>query len=56
MIYGEIVQRWRIAQGAVLRKWPHTLSESHLAHVSALLPTTRSQLIRCLRFASCSCA
>ncbi|CAL8472261.1 g11803 [Coccomyxa elongata] len=23
MIYGEIVQRWRLAQGAVLRKWPH---------------------------------
>ena len=22
MIYGEIVQRWRLAQGAVLRKWP----------------------------------
>ncbi|CAL5226760.1 g9613 [Coccomyxa viridis] len=23
MIYGELVQRWRLAQGAVLRKWPH---------------------------------
>ncbi|EIE23428.1 hypothetical protein COCSUDRAFT_53335 [Coccomyxa subellipsoidea C-169] len=23
MIYGEIVQRWRLAQGVVLRKWPH---------------------------------
>ena len=23
MIYGELVQRWRLAQGAVLAKWPH---------------------------------
>lgn len=23
MIYGELVQRWRLAQGAVLMKWPH---------------------------------
>ncbi len=33
MIYGEIVQRWRIAQGAVLRKWPHTLSECPLVYI-----------------------
>ena len=27
MIYGELVQRWRLAQGAVLRKWPHKSGE-----------------------------
>ncbi|KAK9840246.1 hypothetical protein WJX74_006102 [Apatococcus lobatus] len=27
MIYGEVVQRWRLAQGAVLRKWPRQLSQ-----------------------------
>ncbi|KAK9792466.1 hypothetical protein WJX73_007973 [Symbiochloris irregularis] len=27
MIYGEVVQRWRLAKGAVLRKWPHAASE-----------------------------
>lgn len=23
MIYGEVVQKWRLAKGATLRKWPH---------------------------------
>ncbi|KAK9803256.1 hypothetical protein WJX72_000197 [[Myrmecia] bisecta] len=27
MIYGEVVQRWRLSQGAKLLKWPNTLSE-----------------------------
>ncbi|KAK9840711.1 hypothetical protein WJX84_002965 [Apatococcus fuscideae] len=27
MIYGEVVQRWRLAQGAVLKKWPRQLSQ-----------------------------
>jgi hypothetical protein len=27
MIYGEVMQRWRMAQGVVLRKWPREESE-----------------------------
>lgn len=27
MIYGEVMQRWRTAQGVVLRKWPKEESE-----------------------------
>jgi hypothetical protein len=27
MIYGEVMQRWRTAQGTVLRKWPREESE-----------------------------
>ena len=23
MIYGEVVQKWRLAKGATLHKWPH---------------------------------
>lgn len=34
MIYGEIVQRWRLAQGAVLRKWPHKSGGNTLEHIS----------------------
>ena len=26
MIYGEIVQRWQLARGVVLKKWPHAES------------------------------
>ena len=32
MIYGEIVQRWRIADGAVMQKWPQSV-EKYGAHV-----------------------
>lgn len=34
MIYGEIVQRWRLAQGAVLRKWPHVSGDCTNPHCS----------------------
>ncbi|KAL3157783.1 hypothetical protein ABBQ32_012207 [Trebouxia sp. C0010 RCD-2024] len=27
MIYGEVVQKWRLAKGATLRKWPHAQVE-----------------------------
>ncbi|KAL0019848.1 hypothetical protein WJX79_006536 [Trebouxia sp. C0005] len=27
MIYGEVVQKWRLAKGATLRKWPHAAVE-----------------------------
>ena len=27
MIYGEIVQRWRIADGAVMQKWPQSVEK-----------------------------
>lgn len=27
MIYGEVVQKWRLATGATLRKWPHAAAE-----------------------------
>lgn len=27
MIYGEVMQRWRVAQGVVLHKWPREESE-----------------------------
>lgn len=29
MIYGEVVQRWRLAQGAVLAKWPRGSMEKY---------------------------
>ena len=35
MIYGELVQRWRLAQGAVLMKWPHK-SGAHLMQCSQM--------------------
>ena len=35
MIYGELVQQWRLAQGAVLLKWPHK-SGAHLMQCSQM--------------------
>ena len=41
MIYGEVVQRWRLAQGAVLKKWPRQLSEppvhASIFHVNIIM-------------------
>ena len=34
MIYGEVVQKWRLAKGATLRKWPHAAGMPH-AHTHA---------------------
>lgn len=31
MIYGEVVQKWRLAKGATLRKWPHAAGKQPLA-------------------------
>ena len=28
MIYGEVVQKWRLAKGATLRKWPHASGQA----------------------------
>ncbi len=33
MIYGEVVQKWRLAKGATLRKWPHAAGTA-LSHIS----------------------
>ena len=41
MIYGEVVQKWRLAKGATLRKWPHAagIAPSHISRSIAQLST-----------------
>lgn len=29
MIYGELVQRWRLSSGATLLKWPRELADAY---------------------------
>ena len=36
MIYGEVVQKWRLAKGATLRKWPHAAGTA-LSHISKII-------------------
>ncbi len=36
MIYGEVVQKWRLAKGATLRKWPHAAGTA-LPHISKIV-------------------
>ncbi len=46
MIYGELVQRWRLAQGAVLRKWPQKQGVWRLcAHSITFCPYTACLLL-----------
>ena len=38
MIFGELTQRWQVARGVVLRKWPHAQGKPDLLydfHISA---------------------
>ena len=36
MIYGEVVQKWRLAKGATLRKWPHAAGTA-LSYISKII-------------------
>lgn len=47
MIYGEVVQKWRLAKGATLRKWPHAAgtAPSHISRSLAQWSKTEQSIV-----------
>ena len=60
MIYGEVIQRWRLAKGAALRKWPRGVSKPlytralHLSYYAAHSLCLLAQQQQTQRFKACS--